>query len=339
MSNKALLARVDAQAERDTTEYGIILSAVRETARGRWFLHEYARKNRHSDTQLVLEAIEKLSRQTRNIGTGIDTDHIRLELKEMAEAIASTRHEIVTIRSDMEQDGQKLKASCELDSIVAATEKATSEILEAAEQVQETAWTMREQEIDEKSCEKLDALATDIYTACSFQDITGQRTDKVIRVLQYLENRINGMSRLWGAQSWSTELFKYDPPEDRVKAAPRLPGTSGPGKDVNCQTKIDTVMEDTASAQEMLGSLPGDVPDIFEEPLEENPGELPPSAPSEPALQAAQPVPSRPQDEQGEEIEDEDEEDELIWRERSETPAAMNMSSLNSDEMHVLFSC
>ncbi len=337
MSNKALLARVDAQTVRDTTEYGIILSAVRETARGRWFLHEYARKNRHADTETVLEAIEKLSRQTRNIGNGIDTDHIRLELKEMAETIASTKHEIVTIRSDMELDEQKLKASCELDSIVAATEKATSEILEAAEQVQETAWTMREEEIDEKSCEKLDALATDIYTACSFQDITGQRTDKVIKVLQYLENRINAMSRLWGAQSWSTELFKYDPPEDAVKAAPRLPGTSAPGRDINCQTKIDTVMEDAASAQEMLGSLPGDVPDIFEEPaeelLEEAPGELPP----EPAPQAAQPAPSGPEDEASEEIEDED--DELIWRERSETPAAMNMSSLNSDEMHVLFSC
>ena len=28
-----------------------------------------------------------------------------------------------------------------------------------------------------------------IYTACSFQDLTGQRTGKVVQVLRYLESR------------------------------------------------------------------------------------------------------------------------------------------------------
>ncbi|HHK74238.1 MAG TPA: hypothetical protein ENJ57_03625, partial [Rhizobiales bacterium] len=202
MSNSANLARIDAMAERDTTEYGIIESAVMETARGRWFLREYARKNRQADTILILKAIEKLATRTQDLGHSIDTEHIRRELADMAQAIASTRNEIGSIRADIEQEIQPTTASCELDSIVSATEKATSEILEAAEQVQETAWTMREQDIDEQACEKLDALATDIYTACSFQDLTGQRTDKVIKVLHYLEERINKMAQIWGAQSW-----------------------------------------------------------------------------------------------------------------------------------------
>src|SRR5207248_9801503 len=33
----------------------------------------------------------------------------------------------------------------------------------------------------------------DIYTACAFQDLTGQGTGKVIQVLRYLEARINAM--------------------------------------------------------------------------------------------------------------------------------------------------
>src|SRR4029077_2084479 len=39
---------------------------------------------------------------------------------------------------------------------------------------------------------------TAVYTACSFQDLTGQRTRKVIQVLRYLEGRINAMIDIWG---------------------------------------------------------------------------------------------------------------------------------------------
>ena len=36
-----------------------------ESARGRWFLEEYARRNRNADTKLVLSAIERLERLVR----------------------------------------------------------------------------------------------------------------------------------------------------------------------------------------------------------------------------------------------------------------------------------
>ncbi|HEX2512031.1 MAG TPA: hypothetical protein VHK44_05480, partial [Xanthobacteraceae bacterium] len=87
--------------------------------------------------------------------------------------------------------GGPFDAMEELDSIVQTTESATSNILTAAEQVQEIAWTMRESGSVEALCDELDARATEIYTACSFQDLTGQRTRKVIQLLRYLEDRIN----------------------------------------------------------------------------------------------------------------------------------------------------
>jgi hypothetical protein len=89
-------------------------------------------------------------------------------------------------------------ASEEMDAIVLATEKATNDILQSTEQIQEAAWRLREAGASESDCEKIDELATDIYMACSFQDITGQRTTKVVRVLQYLEARINSMVNIWG---------------------------------------------------------------------------------------------------------------------------------------------
>jgi len=323
MSNQASLARIDAMAESDTTEYGIIESAVMETARGRWFLHEYARKNRHADTLLVLKAIEKLASRTQNLSQSIDTDHIRRELEEMAQAIASTRYEIGTIRADIENESRETAASYELDSIVAATEKATSEILEAAEQVQETAWTMREQDIDEHACEKLDALATDIYTACSFQDITGQRTDKIIKVLHYLEERINKTAHIWGAQSWLGER-----PLDKAIANTSNPHpTTSPVPDpaVNNQTDIDTVLEETAEAQKMLITEP-EIPEIFEQEPEITAPRIAAKPAPTPQMHAVEP----------EQDEDEDESPETSF---DDEPAAINMSSLNSDDMHALFCC
>ena len=41
-------------------DFDAIEAAVMETARGRWFLKEYARRNRNADTQAVLEAVDRL---------------------------------------------------------------------------------------------------------------------------------------------------------------------------------------------------------------------------------------------------------------------------------------
>jgi hypothetical protein len=42
------------------SDYDSILCAVMETARGRWFLHEYVRRNRNADTGTLLAAIERI---------------------------------------------------------------------------------------------------------------------------------------------------------------------------------------------------------------------------------------------------------------------------------------
>jgi hypothetical protein len=44
-------------------DYEAIEAAVMETARGRWFLMEFARRNRNADTKVLLEAISRLENQ------------------------------------------------------------------------------------------------------------------------------------------------------------------------------------------------------------------------------------------------------------------------------------
>lgn len=179
-------------------DYEAIEAALLETVRGRWFLAEYSKRNRSADTNMLLDAISKLEATVLKPNAERPDAAIRSDLIEMAEAISRTRREISAMGTSEHDDSKFTSATEELDAIVQSTEKATSDILEAAEDVQELAWVLREKGTDDEACDRLDARATDIYTACSFQDLTGQRTGKVVKTLRFLEKRVNSMIDIWG---------------------------------------------------------------------------------------------------------------------------------------------
>ena len=185
-------------------DYEAIEAAVMETARGRWFLAEFAHRNRSADTRVLLDAISRLETVVKRERSIDDVDALRLELVDMKTAIERTKQEIADMRVECGDQGQVGEATAELDAIVVQTEQATQDILNAAEAVQEIAWTLRESGADPDNCETLDNNATEIYTACSFQDLTGQRTKKVVDVLRYLESHINRMIEIWGVEDIET---------------------------------------------------------------------------------------------------------------------------------------
>jgi hypothetical protein len=58
-------AHAPVEPDQETTsgedgDFEAILNAVMETARGRWFLAEYARRNRNADTRVLLDALARL---------------------------------------------------------------------------------------------------------------------------------------------------------------------------------------------------------------------------------------------------------------------------------------
>ncbi len=228
-------------------EYEDIQAAVMETERGRWFLNEYAQRNRVADTTMLLEAIKKLEGMVAEKETiassNPDVEKMRFDIVDMANAIAVTKQQIAEIKSSNGDDSRLDGATAELDAIVVAAETATSDILGAAENIQEVAWTMREDGAKEADFDRLDALATDIYMACSFQDITGQRTTKVISVLQFLENRIMAMMNIWGIESSDIDplIANNAPCTDDDSHLLNGPALDGEGVD---QDDIDLLLAD-----------------------------------------------------------------------------------------------
>lgn len=226
-----------------TGEYEAIEEALLESARGRWFLDEFSRRNRSQDTQVLLDAIERLGTTIAAPTTGANSELIRRDLIEMSEAISRTRQEIAAIKPPDESDSQIFTATEELDAIVEATEKATSDILEAAEEIQEAGWLLRETGEHAEICDKLDQRATDIYMACSFQDITGQRTDKVVQALRFLEARINSMMEIWqlGEVEPAAKLEIEDSrPDSHLLNGPQLDGSALGQNDIDAMIVEDT---------------------------------------------------------------------------------------------------
>jgi len=201
-----------------TADYAAIEAALCAHARGRWFLAEYARRNRTADTQMLLAAITKLEMAVLRPQRPQEPGSVLGELVEISEAIARTRREIAQITPPHKLDAQLTNATEELDHVVEATETATSDILQAAEEIQEVAWILREKGTEIELCDTLDQRATDIYTACSFQDITGQRTAKVVQALRFIEQRINAMIEIWGVDDVAFRLaaLEQSPQDDQV---------------------------------------------------------------------------------------------------------------------------
>jgi len=184
-------------------DYDAIEAAVKETARGRWFLEEFAQRNRHADTRLVLDAIQRLQRsvlgaEAVSSAPAPEMPAITYELNEIEQIAEQTRKALAEIDATRQRDGD---LGNELDLVVAASAQAISGILSDADRIGEISTTMRSQGVAEYICDQLDGLSEHINTACAFQDLTGQRTQKVVTAMRLLEARVHELVKLWQAES------------------------------------------------------------------------------------------------------------------------------------------
>ena len=75
-------------------DYKSFSDALGASARGRAFLHEYARRNRHADTEVVLAALDRLESVARSQKTAPEAERIRQDLRALLDTIRSARPQI-----------------------------------------------------------------------------------------------------------------------------------------------------------------------------------------------------------------------------------------------------
>lgn len=231
-----------------------IESAILETPRGRWFLSEFAKRSSVSDTERVLDAIADLKAKLTADLNSTHVEILRRELQEMSHSIVQTRQEIAAIKPADVGNNRIMAATEELDAIVTATERATSDILTGAERLLEISEELSKISGAEKFCDEIGSLATNLLMACSFQDITGQRTTKVVNVLRYLEQRVNTMIEIWGVEGVQGSPLSMAKDGDTRPDAHLLSGPQMEGAGVS-QDDIDAMMSDDANTERVVEKM------------------------------------------------------------------------------------
>lgn len=115
------------------------------------------------------------------------------EIEALSRYIHSARQEIASLRPDEITDEHIPAAGEELEAIVGATEQATNTIMESVEAIEnETA------NLPPETAERITNAVTNVYEACGFQDITGQRITKVIHCLTHIEEKVQALLETFG---------------------------------------------------------------------------------------------------------------------------------------------
>lgn len=125
---------------------------------------------------------------------------IKVELDAMYEAIHKTKREIATLHVSGCNGHELARVTDELDAVVFGTEGATEQILAAAEAIDNQAAVLAATLKGENQNVATDIQdqVVQIFEACNFQDLTGQRITKVVNTLRFVEERIIRMMEIWG---------------------------------------------------------------------------------------------------------------------------------------------
>ncbi len=140
------------------------------------------------------------------------------EVEILARHIDCTRTEIAMLNADEVVKSHVVTATDELDAIVLHTVNATTAILDACEAIDNA-------QIHQLS-DVAGAATAKIYEACSFQDITGQRVQKIVRTLQLIEVRISEILHVFGSTTVRQNSLATMQMENPLLSGPQQPGTA-----------------------------------------------------------------------------------------------------------------
>ena len=125
------------------SDYREIEVALMKSARGRWFLAEHGRRSRRLDSALLEDAIARL----------------QTSLRQPPALLERLQNEVGALKSYLGEVRQELMAKPGADGAFAAPQ----EILKAAEDIHEIAWSLQANPFDPAGCEMIARNAAKLY--------------------------------------------------------------------------------------------------------------------------------------------------------------------------------
>ena len=176
-------------------DYEAIREAFMETARGRWFLGEYAKRNRNADTSMVLDAVARIEET-------LAAQRLPAEFDDrLPEALAAIRSAV---------DEAAKAASTAIDGL--ELDDSLAPIRKGARIVKEISWRWREIGADSRICDLIDSQVSAIEGSC------GQISERDPRpavngAFDLIRTRIDGFSE--------EDATAADPDDEKTVRRPR----------------------------------------------------------------------------------------------------------------------
>src|SRR5580692_1133932 len=143
------LSPISARATQPREEdYDAIREAFMETSRGRWFLSEYAKRNRNADTRMVLDAVARIEEN--------------LAAQKQPPSDNGLAEALIAIKISV--DEARTAASAALDGL--AAEEMLAPVRKGARVIREIAWRLREIGADGRICDLIDSQVSVIEAGC-----------------------------------------------------------------------------------------------------------------------------------------------------------------------------
>ncbi len=195
----------------------------------------------HREFMTELQALRELIEPR----AGVDRDALERARAQIAEAqaykhelgliyaaVERTRNEMSALGAEPHGGEQTARARRELAAIVGGTERATQSILQAAEEIDQAANTLSASvkgSHDQGLAHDIQDRVVQIFEACNFQDLTGQRVAHVLATLKFVEEHVARLLAIWhGIEQFTPVVFGEEADGDRrFLNGPKLPEDRG----------------------------------------------------------------------------------------------------------------
>src|SRR5262249_36646276 len=154
-------------------DYDAIRDAFMETSRGRWFLGEYAKRNRNADTRMVLDAVARIKEALVAQRQPPPDD-------KLPEALDAIRNAV----DQAHQAASTVLAGLPLEDSLAPVRK-------GARIIKEISWRWREIGADSRICDLIDSQISAIEASCGVISEIDPRPD-VSAAFDLVRDRIDG---------------------------------------------------------------------------------------------------------------------------------------------------
>ena len=165
---------------------------------------------------------------------------LQTEVLNLIQYIHRLRKEIAGIAQEKDDQTAFDGMADRLDAIVESTAQATDTILAAMEGIDGFVEQLRahpEPAGIDSICDGITAKTMEAMEACSFQDLTGQRINKVVGSMKFVEERVNAMADLFGRTEVQALTGEWELPQ-QIDDGVVLEGPQRAGEGIS-QDEID----------------------------------------------------------------------------------------------------